>query len=74
MAKRFKLAGATDLEQVEVDMYVDQINDLFNEMIKVRFEKDVTKKAETNAKLQNEQAPHNFKIFETKLNQTIVDI
>ena len=70
MAKKFKLAGTNDLEQVQVDMYVDQTNDLLNEMIRALTEKDETKKAELNAKLQNELAADNFKIFVAKLNQT----
>ena len=49
-------------------MYVDQINDLFNEMIKAYFEVDEMKKAQLMIKLQNEQAPDHFKIFEAKIN------
>lgn len=51
-------------------MYVDQINDLFNEMIKAYFEVDEMKKAQLMIKLQNEQAPNNFKIFEAKIFET----
>ena len=51
-------------------MYVDQVTDLLNEMVKVHFESDETKKAEIMAKFQDEILPKHLTIFETKLNQT----
>ena len=70
LARRFSLAGSTDLEQFDVDMYVDQVNDLLNDMVKVHFEADEAKKAELTTKLQNELLPKHLAIFEAKLNQT----
>jgi glutathione S-transferase len=70
LAKRFHLAGTTDLEQAEVDMYVDQVADLVNEMVKVHYESDEAKKAEITAVFQGEILPKHLTIFETKLNQT----
>jgi len=51
-------------------MYVDQVTDLLNEMVKVHFESDEAKKAEITAKFQGEILPKHLTIFETKLNQT----
>ena len=70
MARKFNLAGTTDLEQAEVDMYADQVSDLLNEAVKVHFESDSTKKAEMTTKLVNETIPNNAKIFSAKLEQT----
>ena len=70
LSKRFHLAGSTDLEQAEVDMYVDQVTDFLNQIVKVHYEPDEAKKAELAAKLQAEVIPTHMKIFETKLTQS----
>jgi prostaglandin-H2 D-isomerase / glutathione transferase len=51
-------------------MYVDQVTDFLNQLVKVHYETDEVKKAELAAKLQTEVIPTHMKIFETKLTQT----
>ena len=70
LAKRFNLAGESEQEKAEVDMYADQLLDLFNEMMRAFFEKDETRKQELQARLQNELIPNNLKLFEAKLAKT----
>jgi glutathione S-transferase len=70
LSKRFHLAGSTDLEQFDVDMYADQVSDLLNEAVKVHFESDATRKTELTAKLVDTTIPNNAKIFEAKLQKT----
>jgi glutathione S-transferase len=70
LARRFNLAGQGEREQAEVDMYADQITDLFNEFVPVIFETDEARKAELNEKFKTQTAPNNFKIFEARLSQS----
>ena len=70
LARKFNLAGTTDLEQAEVDMYADQVSDLLNEAVRVRFESDPTRQAEMTTKFVNETIPNNAKLFSAKLEQT----
>jgi len=37
LARKFNLAGSNDLEQAEVDMFADQVSDLFNEAGRAQF-------------------------------------
>ena len=50
LAKRFGMAGSTEVEQAEVDMYADTSLDLFNAATKIYFEKDEAKKSELKTK------------------------
>ena len=70
MARRLNLAGSGDREQAEVDMYADQVQDLFNEMGKVYRETDETRKKELEAKLKSETVPQQLAIFETRVSKT----
>ncbi len=70
LAKKFNLAGQTDIEQAEADMYVDQAVDLFTEIVKVFFEQDETKKEAASTKLISEIVPRHLKIFVAKLQKT----
>lgn len=67
MAKKFNLAGTTDLEQAQVDSYADQVVDFMNEIVKAHFESDAAKKKELDEKLESEVIPRHLKIFETRL-------
>ncbi len=67
LAKKFHMAGSDERDQAEVDMYVDQINDLFNEMMKCLYEKDEAKKLELIKQFENEIVPTNLKLFETRI-------
>ena len=51
-------------------MYADQLSDMLNEMVKVRFETDEAKKAELETKFQAEGLPHHLKLITVKLSQT----
>ena len=56
------MAGGSELEQAEVDMYGDQVSDLLNELIKVHFESDEKRKEAANTKLQTETVPNSLKV------------
>jgi glutathione S-transferase len=70
LARRFNLAGQGEREQAEVDMYADQITDLFNDYVRAVFETDEARKAELNEKFKTQTAPNNFKTFEARLAQS----
>jgi len=70
IGKKYNLAGKTEQEQAELEMYADQITDLSNEYAKTVFEKDEEKKKELTDKLTTETIPKNFTFFETKLAKT----
>jgi len=58
LAKHFKLAGKTDLEQAQADMIVDCLEDCWKPILVFNFEiKDETKKAEAKKKFLEEQLP-----------------
>nr|AYN44498.1 glutathione S-transferase S2 [Brachionus rotundiformis] len=57
LARTFRIAGVGNEEQAEVESYGDYINDLFNEIVKVRFEKDENLKSKLNTKLYDEIIP-----------------
>lgn len=67
LAKKFNLAGTTPEEQAEVEMYADQILDLLNEMVKIHFEKDETRKTEASNKFFGETIPNTLKVLESKI-------
>ena len=67
LARRFGLAGKTDVDAAEADQAVDAINDLLNNLGPVRTEQDEEKKAEMKKKLQTETFPNWLKMMETLL-------
>nr|QVK45606.1 glutathione S transferase [Brachionus paranguensis] len=67
LARKFDLAGKGPEEQSEAEMYADQVLDLLNEMVKIHFEKDETRKAELSKKLFGETIQNTLKAFESKI-------
>jgi len=57
LAKKFHLAGKTELEQAQADMIVDCLEDTANPITPYFFEKDETKKAEGKKKYVEETLP-----------------
>jgi len=69
MARKYNLAGKTELEQVQADMIVDCIQDMINPIpVFYFFEQDPVKKAELKRKYIEEQLP----VFLTKLEAFLV--
>jgi len=69
LARKYNLAGETELEQVQADMIVDCIQDSLNPIpVFFRFEQDPVKKAELKKKYIEEQLP----LFLTKLEQLLI--
>lgn len=67
MARRYNLAGKNLRENIEADMYVDQITDVFEEMILARFEKDENRRKECLNRFVTHSLPKNMKYFEDRL-------
>nr|AIT99305.1 glutathione S-transferase sigma 4 [Brachionus koreanus] len=67
LARKFNLAGKSAEEQSEAEMYADQVLDLLNELVKIHFEKDETRKAEVANKFYTETIPNTLKVFESKI-------
>ena len=65
LAKRFNLAGKTDVEQAQVDVVVDTIQDLFHAFLPIIREQDETKKKELIAKFVGEDLEKHLKNLET---------
>lgn len=57
LARKFKLAGKTDLEELQVDMIIDCFEDIAKPVLAARFESDETRKATLQKKLSEEQLP-----------------
>jgi len=57
LARKFNLAGKTELEQAQADMFVDCVEDSIKPFIFIFTEKDETKKAELKKKYADEQLP-----------------
>jgi len=69
LARKYNLAGKTELEQVQADMIVDCIQDSINPVPQFfRYEQDPVKKAEMKKKYIEEQLP----VFLTKLEALLV--
>jgi len=69
LARKYNLAGETELEQVQADMIVDCIQDSLNPTVQFfRIEQDPVKKAELKKKYIEEQLP----LFLTKLEQFLI--
>ena len=67
MARKFHLAGQGEKEQAEVEMYAEQTTDLINELLKIFYEKDESKKKELAERIFKEAVPNHLKVFETRL-------
>jgi glutathione S-transferase len=57
LARKFNLAGKTEIEQARVDMIVDCFEDTLKPAVTIYFEKDEAKKAELRKKFLEEQLP-----------------
>jgi len=64
LARKFNLAGKTDLDQARVDMFVDCLEDSLKPILTFFFEKDETKKAEAKKKYVEEQLPAYLTLLE----------
>nr|AYN44541.1 glutathione S-transferase S2 [Brachionus koreanus] len=64
LARIFGIAGVGREEQAEVESYGDFIGDLFNEIVKVRFEKDENLKPKLNTRLYDEIIPKYLQIID----------
>jgi glutathione S-transferase len=69
LARRFGLAGKTDLDQVRADMIIDCFEDTTKPLITLHFEKDEAKKAELHKKYIEEQLPASLDNLEKLLTQ-----
>jgi len=67
LARQFKLAGKTELEQAQADMIVDCLEDSTKPIVSFLFEKDEKKKAELQKKYVEEQLPQFLTQLETLL-------
>jgi glutathione S-transferase len=67
LARRYGLVGKTERENIETDMYVDQITYIFETMILARFEREEKKRKELIDKLLTAVLPKNMNAFEEKL-------
>jgi len=69
LARKYNLAGKTELEQVQADMIVDCMQDLLNPVpMFIYIEQDSVKKAELKKRYVEEQLP----VFLTKLEALLV--
>ncbi len=57
LAEMYGLAGSNAWENAEIDSIVDTMNDLSQQLIKINYEKDETRKGEATEKLKNESLP-----------------
>merc|ERR1711970_1265560 len=64
LAKRFGLAGKTDLDAAEADQAVDALTDLMNNVAPIGREKDEAKKAEMKKMMESETLPSWLKMME----------
>ncbi|CAF0717784.1 unnamed protein product [Brachionus calyciflorus] len=67
VARKFSLAGRGDEEQAEVEMYGDQVQDLFLELLKIRFEVNEARKNELRKKFQEETLPNSLRVLDGKV-------
>eukprot|EP00090_Calanus_glacialis_P024774 TRINITY_DN38474_c0_g1_i1.p1 TRINITY_DN38474_c0_g1~~TRINITY_DN38474_c0_g1_i1.p1 ORF type:complete len:218 (-),score=60.65 TRINITY_DN38474_c0_g1_i1:146-736(-) len=67
LARRFGLAGKTDLDAAEADQTIDAIKDLWNIVTPMMKEQDNVKRAEMKKKLETETLPNWLKMMETLL-------
>jgi len=57
LARKYNLAGKTDLDQLQADMIIDCIEDGLKPFLSSFYEKDETRKAEIKKKYSEEQLP-----------------
>jgi len=69
LARRFKLAGKTDLEQARADMLADCYEDTLKPTMAYFFEKDEEKKAAAKKKFLEEQLPASLTLLEKLLKE-----
>jgi len=67
LAREFGLAGKDNEEQALVDMFNDQIQDFANQLYRVIYEFDETRKKSQLEQVRNSVIPDNFAIFEKHL-------
>jgi glutathione S-transferase len=67
LARKFDLAGKTDIEQAQADMIVDCLEDSIKPILTFFFEKDEAKKAEAKKKYVDEQLPSYLTLLEKLL-------
>lgn len=67
LAKRFGLAGKTDIEQAKVDMIMDCMDDMNKPMPAIFREQDEKKKAELKKKFEEEELPDGLQKIEKLL-------
>ena len=69
LARKAGLAGKDDLEQCQVDMYLELLSELFDAWIKVAFEKDEARKKEAQKTFEEQKFPNFVKTAEKKLGE-----
>jgi len=67
LAREFNLAGKDSFEQAQCDQYVELVADMFNEIVKIVFEKDEEKKKEIQKNLEDVVYPKFLRYFEKSL-------
>lgn len=67
LARKFDLAGKTDVDQARADMLVDCFDDTVKPMLKFMFEPDESKKAEMQKKFLEEELPKSLTALEKML-------
>jgi len=68
-ARKFNLAGKTELEQAQVDMFIDCFEDTIKPFFQTFRETDEAKKAEIKKKFVEEQLPASLAMLEALLKQ-----
>ena len=66
LAEQFGLAGSNAFENAQIANIVDAIGDLLQEMLKIHFEKDETRKQEMGKKFKEETLPAKLPFFEKR--------
>jgi len=64
VARKYNLAGKTELDQARADMIVDCLDDTLKPMLKFFFEKDEARKAELKKKYIEEELPQSLTYLE----------
>jgi glutathione S-transferase len=67
LARKFNLAGKTDLDQARVDMIIDCLEDTTKPLLTFFFEKDEARKETLKKKYLEEQLPTSLTLFEKLL-------
>lgn len=67
LANTFDIAGKCNLEKAKVDEIVDQINDEFDQLARLTFEKDEDKKLKERKRMFEVIVPNNLRYFENLL-------